>query len=656
MEDQYNIFDLGFNKYLSKELSVLGIGQNDLSMPSIMGSSFLEIPPSQMGSGELVGNITMVAGLLQSYNFVTGSAGWQINYDGDVEFNSGVFRGSLVAGSIHIPDQNTTANSFHTDSDGNSWWGCIETDFTSDNDNANAYILKTGVVKLQSADITGAITISSGSGIANLTDAGSLAVLDAIGASNCNSTIISGGKIITGLLTASNIETGTLTVGAGGITVDGTITAVMFQTALPAAGHRVSLDPTFQTLNLYNIDGDSMGVFDGVADGLNIRFSATDRVYWSSGVGYESFEIKETVIKSRDIVPYSASEDLGATGNTWNKLWVDEIYLNGTARTSWPTSGVTAHGDLTGVTASQHHTKYLDSEARSAVTGTALPGNLVLGNHEINDVSYLKFDASYGRIYVGGTEIVDFISTTRVEANKKLMVKEQVQVDQDAWETNTYSLLVSNNSSGANTGKGYADYWAVYSEYTEIEKIDSKYLQLSEEKAKILILDNVVKEAKAKMEATKKDRGRFICSTKIERDKALKKYEERILNKDWTNRVNLAYEQKRFSILEQGTIMAFSDNGAIPTSDKGQTNIMGVVSTSPCFTAYAEDDGIQITKFGHTFVKVKGKCIAGNLLWTSSEEGCLEKAINPSAGQIVGRARETKATEGVEIIPVDLTL
>jgi len=59
--------------------------------------------------------------------------------------------------------------------------------------------------------ITGAITITGGSGIASLSDAGSLAVLDEVGASNIDTTVISDGKIITGLLTATNIQTGTLT-------------------------------------------------------------------------------------------------------------------------------------------------------------------------------------------------------------------------------------------------------------------------------------------------------------------------------------------------------------------------------------------------------------------------------------------------------------
>ncbi len=95
------------------------------------------------------------SGLLQSGNFVKGSTGWRILATGDVEFNKGTFRGDLIAGSIHIPDQDTTANSFHTNSSGDSWWGATETNFNADNDNANAFVLKTGVAKFQSITIGG---------------------------------------------------------------------------------------------------------------------------------------------------------------------------------------------------------------------------------------------------------------------------------------------------------------------------------------------------------------------------------------------------------------------------------------------------------------------------------------------------------------------
>ena len=77
-------------------------------------------------------------------------------------------------------------------------------------------------LKWDGSDLTikGSITITGGSGIASLTDAGDLATLDAVGTSQIDTTVISGGKIITGLLTATNIRTGTLRsvriqVGAG---------------------------------------------------------------------------------------------------------------------------------------------------------------------------------------------------------------------------------------------------------------------------------------------------------------------------------------------------------------------------------------------------------------------------------------------------------
>jgi hypothetical protein len=67
--------------------------------------------------------------------------------------------------------------------------------------------------------VTGQITIASGSsGIANISDAGTLARKRTIGTVDCDTTIISGGKIISGLLTASNIQTGTLNASVVSVT------------------------------------------------------------------------------------------------------------------------------------------------------------------------------------------------------------------------------------------------------------------------------------------------------------------------------------------------------------------------------------------------------------------------------------------------------
>lgn len=110
---------------------------------------------TQIGSGDINGLINLVNGHLQSSNFMTGVTGWRIDSNGNLEANSGTFRGKLTAGSIHIPDEDTTANSFHVESDGDAFWGCIQSDFTSNNDNATAYILRTGVAKFQNATILG---------------------------------------------------------------------------------------------------------------------------------------------------------------------------------------------------------------------------------------------------------------------------------------------------------------------------------------------------------------------------------------------------------------------------------------------------------------------------------------------------------------------
>jgi len=121
---QISIFDLGFDKFLSRELSPLG--NNDMLMPSYLGSDFYETSPGQIGSGELGQNISLVDGYLQSSNFVTGSAGWRIDSDGNVEFESGYFRGDIsgatgtFTGGIAV---GTSPNWFKVDADGNIWSG-----------------------------------------------------------------------------------------------------------------------------------------------------------------------------------------------------------------------------------------------------------------------------------------------------------------------------------------------------------------------------------------------------------------------------------------------------------------------------------------------------------------------------------------------------
>jgi hypothetical protein len=72
-----------------------------------------------------------IAASIQSDNYVAGVSGWKIERaTGNVEFGSGTFRGSVLAGSIDIPDT-TTASSFHVDSTGRAWIGANASNFAT---------------------------------------------------------------------------------------------------------------------------------------------------------------------------------------------------------------------------------------------------------------------------------------------------------------------------------------------------------------------------------------------------------------------------------------------------------------------------------------------------------------------------------------------
>jgi len=127
--------------------------------------------PQQINSGKIFGNINVAGGFLQSENFVTGSAGWKLTAEGNFEGNAGTFRGALEAGELHIPDE-TTASSFHVETDGSGWVGA-----TTSN-RVNAPMLWTAAGALTVTNLT--IASGTSSGIAQFTDAGTLAVQNSV--------------------------------------------------------------------------------------------------------------------------------------------------------------------------------------------------------------------------------------------------------------------------------------------------------------------------------------------------------------------------------------------------------------------------------------------------------------------------------------------
>ncbi len=58
------------------------------------------VSPSSIQSGTLSGNFEVEGGYVQSYGFISGSRGWRLNSDGNLEANDGTFRGDLVIGGL----------------------------------------------------------------------------------------------------------------------------------------------------------------------------------------------------------------------------------------------------------------------------------------------------------------------------------------------------------------------------------------------------------------------------------------------------------------------------------------------------------------------------------------------------------------------------
>lgn len=151
--------DLGFSRLLTKK-SLFSDYQNDYT-PQSANVFANSVGAQYIGSGDMGANVNLVDGYLQSSNFVTGSAGWQIDADGDVEFNDGVFRGTLSAASGSLGSIIIGTDAWHIDSAGNMWWGSSTTyaGATIKISNAGVVALTSGVF---SGDITGATGTFSG--------------------------------------------------------------------------------------------------------------------------------------------------------------------------------------------------------------------------------------------------------------------------------------------------------------------------------------------------------------------------------------------------------------------------------------------------------------------------------------------------------------
>ena len=164
---EYNIYDLGFSKDLIRgkiedpdiEAPEDTVSQDPLSGSSSFGSSASEsdfsgglynpiaglTPPASIAAGELPALIGFakkkftdtIDGFLQGvdtdgvYKWIIGnstsSADWSVTTPGTFTVKGILAGTTLIGGSIHIPDQDTTANSWHVDTTGLMWSGATST-------------------------------------------------------------------------------------------------------------------------------------------------------------------------------------------------------------------------------------------------------------------------------------------------------------------------------------------------------------------------------------------------------------------------------------------------------------------------------------------------------------------------------------------------
>ena len=98
---------------------------------------------------------------IRSRSWKPKKVGFMMNGEtGYAEFSNVFVAGAITAGNLHVPDQVTT-ESFHVDNLGNVWWGANVADWNSNHDNAEAYVLNTGVAKFQNITITGGSVATS---------------------------------------------------------------------------------------------------------------------------------------------------------------------------------------------------------------------------------------------------------------------------------------------------------------------------------------------------------------------------------------------------------------------------------------------------------------------------------------------------------------
>lgn len=101
----------------------VSVATADIENAAITNAKIDTMSVSKLTGGEISGETitldTTSVGIIKSDNYSSGSAGWQIEGNGDVEFNDGTFRGTLEAAKFITAD--TSSDRIEIDPTGNVW-------------------------------------------------------------------------------------------------------------------------------------------------------------------------------------------------------------------------------------------------------------------------------------------------------------------------------------------------------------------------------------------------------------------------------------------------------------------------------------------------------------------------------------------------------
>jgi hypothetical protein len=239
-----NIENIPYEKLLKME----NVLRDKVFVNSVLGNG------SRIANVVMAGDISMVAGNLHSKNYVAGSAGWKIDYNGDVEFESGYFRGDISGATGAFTSGisiGTSPDWFKVDADGNCWLG----QDTLANAQANTFaVTNAGVAYMRNIVISG---LAAGSAV------------DLQYATNVTAVALS----------ALSANLGTIT--AGNITLDSSGFIRMGATTYRDVGIWQGYDTTTYKQSIKGTSGDEF-YFDGV----NIYYNDSNlsfQSFWGDG-------------------------------------------------------------------------------------------------------------------------------------------------------------------------------------------------------------------------------------------------------------------------------------------------------------------------------------------------------------------------------------